>query len=131
MSGFVHRRSGRFRRGLQRCQPGATFGIVWTILYVMIAVSGWLAWRATRHSAPTVTWAIQMSLNLAWTAVFFGLETIGGGLIVIGTLLVAVIVSALVAWRESRAAGLLLVPYIVWVAFAAVLNVAYAAENFS
>ena len=111
--------------------PGPTFGIVWTILYVMIAVSGWLAWRATTRSAPTTTWAIQMALNFAWTAVFFGLESIGGGLIVIALLLVAVVVSAVVASQVSRAAGLLLVPYIAWVAFAAALNVAYAAENFS
>ena len=44
--------------------PGPTFGIVWTILYAMIAVSGWLAWRATTRTAPTVTWAVQMALNL-------------------------------------------------------------------
>lgn len=111
--------------------PGPTFGIVWTILYAMIAVSGWLAWRATTRTAPTVTWAVQMALNFAWTAVFFGLESIGGGLIVIGLLLLAVVVSAVVAARVSRPAALLLVPYIAWVAFAAVLNAAYAFENFS
>jgi len=111
--------------------PGATFGIVWTILYAMIAVSGWLAWRSTTSTAPTLTWAVQMALNFAWTAVFFGLESIGGGLIVIGLLLVAIVVSALVAWRVSRAAAFLLVPYIAWVGFATVLNAAYAFENFS
>ena len=111
--------------------PGPTFGIVWTVLYVMIAVSGWLAWRATTRSAPTVTWAVQMALNLAWTAVFFGLESIGGGLFVIGALFVAIVVSALVARQVSRPAALLLVPYIAWVAFAAALNAAYAFENFA
>ena len=111
--------------------PGPTFGIVWTILYVMIAVSGWLAWRASTRTAPTVTWAVQMALNLLWTAVFFGLESIGGGLIVIALLFVAIIVSGLVAAQVSRRAALLLVPYIAWVGFAAVLNAAYALENFS
>lgn len=111
--------------------PGAAFGIVWTILYAMIAVSGWLAWRATTGTAPTVTWAVQMALNFAWTAVFFGLESIGGGLIVIGLLLVAIVVSTLVAWRVSRAAAFLLLPYIAWVGFATVLNAAYAFRNFS
>jgi tryptophan-rich sensory protein len=111
--------------------PGPTFGIVWTILYAMIAVSGWLAWRATSRPAPTLTWAVQMGLNFAWTAVFFGLESIGGGLIVIGLLLAAIVVSALVAWRVSHAAALLLVPYIAWVGFATALNAAYAFENFS
>jgi benzodiazapine receptor len=110
--------------------PGATFGIVWTILYAMIAVSGWLAWRATAAPAPTVTWAAQMALNLAWTCVFFGLETIGGGLIVIAALIIAVSISAAVAWRASRPAALLLVPYLAWVCFAAALNAAYAFENF-
>jgi tryptophan-rich sensory protein len=111
--------------------PGATFGIVWTILYAMIAVSGWLAWRSTTRPEPTIAWAVQMALNLAWTSVFFGLETIGGGLIVIALLFVAIVVSAVVAWRVSRPAALLLVPYLAWVAFAAVLNASYAAENFT
>ncbi len=110
---------------------GATFGIVWTVLYAMIAVSGWLAWRATTQVAPTVTWAVQMALNLAWTSVFFGLETIGGGLIVIAALIVAVAISAGVAWRVARPAALLLLPYLAWVCFAAALNAAYAIENFS
>jgi translocator protein len=89
------------------------------------------AWRATTRSAPTVTWAVQMALNLAWTAVFFGLESIGGGLLVIGVLFVAIVVSALVAREVSRPAALVLVPYIAWVAFAAALNAAYAFENFA
>ena len=70
--------------------PDATFGIVWTILYVVIAVAGWLAWRASVGPRPTTWWAVQMALNLAWTAVFFGLESPVGGVVVIAALIPAV-----------------------------------------
>ena len=71
--------------------PGATFGIVWTILYVAIAVAGWLAWRASGGARPTMWWGIQMGLNLLWTAVFFGLESPLGGVVVIAALIGAVV----------------------------------------
>ena len=50
--------------------PDATFGIAWTILYVLIALAGWLAWRASDDPLPTIAWFAQMALNLAWTVVF-------------------------------------------------------------
>lgn len=109
--------------------PDATFGIVWTVLYVMIAVAGWLAWRATSDPAPTLAWSVQMGLNLAWTLVFFGAGSILGGLVVIVALLVAIAVDVWRSWWVSRLAGALLVPYLAWVGFATALNVGYAALN--
>jgi benzodiazapine receptor len=109
--------------------PGAAFGIVWTILYVAIAVAGWRAWRASTTTAPTVWWGIQMALNLLWTAVFFGLESPIGGIVVIAALIVAVAIDLRLSERVDTAAAVLLFPYLVWCGFAAALTVGVAVLN--
>jgi translocator protein len=109
--------------------PDATFGIVWTILYVAIAVAGWLAWRASASTRPTVWWAVQMALNLLWTAVFFGLESPIGGVVVIAALLAAVVMDLRASARVDSTAAVLLFPYLVWCGFAAALTVGVAVLN--
>ena len=109
--------------------PDATFGVVWTVLYVAIAVAGWLAWRASDSSRPTVWWAVQMALNLLWTAVFFGLESPAGGIVVIAALLVAVAMDLRASARADTTAAVLLFPYLVWCGFAAALTVGVAVLN--
>ena len=109
--------------------PDATFGIVWTILYVMIAVAGWLAWRASDDPSPTIAWFVQMALNLAWTVVFFGWRAPEGALVVIAALIVSVTVDVVLSWRVTALAGALLLPYLAWVGFAAALNVGVAVLN--
>ena len=101
---------------------GAAFGVVWSMLFVVVAIAGWLAWRATQSSRPTIAWAVQMAFNLLWTLVFFGLRSPVGGVVVIGLLLVAVAINLQVAAKVSPAAGALLFPYLVWCGFAAALN---------
>jgi translocator protein len=105
--------------------PGWVFGPVWTILYVMIAIAGWLAWRGRdRSRLPITLWGGQLLLNALWSWLFFGLERPGAAFvdIVILWLLIAAFIVA--AWRSSRAASLLFVPYALWVGFAAALNFA-------
>ena len=109
--------------------PGATFGIVWTVLYVMIAVGGWRAWRAAADATPTWWWGVQMSLNLLWTVVFFGWRAPWAGVVVIAVLIVAVVADVRASLRVDRAAGLLLVPYLLWCCFAAALTVGVAVLN--
>lgn len=109
--------------------PGGVISIVWTVLYVLIAVAGWLGWRSTRSSLPTVAWSVQMALNLAWSSVFFGLESPLGGLVVIVALAVAIAVTGLLLWRVDRLAGVLFVPYLLWVLFATALNVGIGVLN--
>jgi tryptophan-rich sensory protein len=109
--------------------PNATFGIVWTILYVAIALAGWLAWRASSDRRPTVWWAVQMALNLLWTAVFFGLESPVGGIVVIALLLAAVVMDLRASARVDTTAAVLLFPYLVWCGFAAALTVGVAVLN--
>ena len=105
--------------------PDWLFAPVWTLLYLMIAISGWRAWRRPAQDgrrAAMTAYAAQLALNLAWSGVFFGGGLIGPALAVILLLLVAIGVNTALFWRADRLAGWLLLPYAAWVAFAAALN---------
>jgi len=109
--------------------PDATFGVVWTVLYLLIAIAGWLAWRASATTRPTVWWGVQMALNLLWTAVFFGLRSPVGGTVVVAALIAAVVVDLRESARVDTTAAVLLFPYLVWCCFAAALTVGVAVLN--
>lgn len=106
--------------------PGWVFGPVWTMLYAMMAVAGWLVWRrggATSQLA--LRWfAVQLVLNVSWSAVFFGLQLPGLAFVEILMLWVAIAATLVTSWKVSRAAGILLAPYLLWVSFATILNFA-------
>lgn len=105
--------------------PDWVFAPVWTMLYVLMAIAGWRVWRRVRfkggRKALTV-FAVQLVLNLAWSVLFFGLQRIGFALLEIVILLLAIIANTILFWRIDRLAGALFVPYVLWVAFATVLN---------
>ncbi len=105
--------------------PAWLFGPVWTLLYVTMAVAAWLVWREGGWSAqrrPLALFLAQWLLNALWTPLFFGLHRPDIGLAEI-VVLWAVLAATLAAfWRVRRIAGLLLVPYLAWVSFAAFLN---------
>ena len=104
--------------------PSWVFAPVWTLLYVMMGVS--LALLINRDGKAALYWfGAQLLLNYAWTPVFFGLDSPALALVVIVALLGALLVTAVKAWEYSRLAAYLLVPYVVWVCFATVLNAAY------
>jgi tryptophan-rich sensory protein len=103
--------------------PGWVFGPAWTVLYLLIAVAGWLVWRARpRDRRALGLWGAQLALNAAWSFVFFGLHRPGAALVEIALLLVFVLATAAAFFRARRLAGALLVPYAAWVAFATYLN---------
>jgi len=105
--------------------PGWLFGPVWTVLYVMIAISAWLVWQRQRRVSPALAlWGAQLVLNGIWSWLFFGLERPGLAVIDIVVLLAMIIATALAFARVSRPAALLLVPYAIWVSFATALNLA-------
>lgn len=107
--------------------PDWVFGPVWTVLYVTIALAGWRIWRRHGIAGARLELAVygaQLALNLGWSFLFFGARAIGLAFGEILLLLAAIVVNALLFWRKDRAAGWLLVPYAVWVAFASLLNVA-------
>lgn len=107
--------------------PNAVFPVAWTILFVMMAVSAWLVWRAEAPEGDkrtALTWfGIQLALNVGWPFAFFHMQSTAAGLAVILLLLVAIVITIVFFARVSRPAALLLVPYVLWVGFAAALNV--------
>ncbi len=112
--------------------PPATFGIVWSILYVMMGVS--LALVMTARGAPgrgvaIVAFVVQLALNLAWTPVFFAAHQITAALVLIVVMAVAIAVTIVLFRRVRPAAALLLLPYLAWVLFATYLNWAFLDAN--
>jgi benzodiazapine receptor len=107
--------------------PDSVFGPVWTALYVLMAIAAWRVWRAADRDTrrgPLTLFALQLALTLGWTVVFFGLQKIGAALATIIVLDVGVVVTTLAFRPIDRWAGLLMVPYLAWAAFATVLNIA-------
>ncbi len=110
--------------------PNWIFGPVWGILFTMMGISLFLVWRKreekpaeTPNFKPAVAaFGTQLSLNALWSYLFFGLKNQFLALIDIGFLWVAIITTITLFLPISLAAGLLLIPYILWVSFAAVLN---------
>jgi tryptophan-rich sensory protein len=102
--------------------PNWIFAPVWTTLYILMAIAAWLVWRRGKAGAALALFAIQLSLNCAWSLLFFGLNRIDLALVDIILLLAAIVATALAFRRHSPAAALLLMPYLAWVSFATVLN---------
>jgi tryptophan-rich sensory protein len=105
--------------------PNWLFGPTWTALYVMIAISGWLVWRDAGFAGaalPLAVYALQLALNAAWSWLFFGLRRMDLALADVAALWLSIaLLIALFAPISSMAAWLL-VPYLAWVSFAALLN---------
>nr|WP_126172586.1 TspO/MBR family protein [Altericroceibacterium xinjiangense] len=105
--------------------PPATFGIVWSILYVMMGIALALVCAADdgRWRKPAIgVFLVQLVLNLAWSPVFFALHRIADAMILLLVIDVAVIATVVLFWRVRPLAGALLLPYLAWVLFATVLN---------
>jgi benzodiazapine receptor len=105
--------------------PNWLFGPVWSILYLLMAVSVWLVWRKEGISGailPLSVFLIQLILNAAWSWLFFGLYEPVLAFIEILGLWLAIFVNIILFWRISSISGILLLPYLAWVTFAAFLN---------
>jgi len=112
--------------------PPATFGLVWSVLYILM---GWSlaivvsASGARGRGTAALAFAVQLAINLAWSPVFFGLHRIGWALGVILALDVAVIVTIALFARIRPNAAWLLAPYLAWILFASYLNFAILQDN--
>lgn len=106
--------------------PNWLFGPVWSILFLLIGISAYLIWRKKEqimHFPRTVAlYFIQLVLNLLWSFLFFYSHLIGAALIEIFALLVSIVVNGLVFYRIDKTAGLLFIPYFLWVSFASFLT---------
>lgn len=104
--------------------PNWAFPVVWTILYVMIAIAGWRTFRRDPSGKSMLAWATQLALNFAWTPVMFTMHQIGAALVVLIGLFVAIVTYIGLEMSRDRLAAALFVPYAAWVGFAGVLNAA-------
>ncbi|WP_432075998.1 TspO/MBR family protein [Streptomyces wuyuanensis] len=130
LGGVAASDAGGTYRSLDRpawAPPSWLFGPVWTVLYALIAVSAWLVLRRrplSESRSELVLWSAQLAFNLAWTPLFFAAGQYGLAFLDICLLLAALGATMLLFRRSSRAAALLLVPYALWVLYAAALNLA-------
>lgn len=107
--------------------PSWVFAPVWTALYIGMAVAAWLVWRTSGWrdaSGALRLFAVQLALNAAWSPLFFGLRSPAAGLVDIAALWLVVAATIVAFFRIAPVAGALLVPYGLWVTFAAALNAA-------
>lgn len=106
--------------------PNGVFSPVWITLFVLMGIAAFLVWNKglsdQRVKIALSIFAVQLILNVLWSVMFFGLRSPLAGLIDIVILWIAISLTVLSFFPISRAAGLLLIPYILWVSFAAVLN---------
>ena len=106
--------------------PNWLFAPVWTSLYILIGIAAYLVWTRRDkiiHFPRTVAiYSIQLILNLAWSFIFFYLHEVGFALFEILILLTVIIVNALLFYKINKWAGLMFIPYILWVSFASFLT---------
>jgi benzodiazapine receptor len=105
--------------------PASVFGPVWTLLYAMMAIAAWLVWRAggfRNNRIALSLFGIQLALNALWSWLFFAWHLGAWAFADILVLWVFIAATTVTFWRVRPLAGALLVPYLLWVSFAAVLN---------
>lgn len=107
--------------------PNWVFGPVWTTIYILLGIAAYLVWQrrhynSTMYPVTRVAYIIQLALNFSWSIVFFGMHQPLGALVVIALLWMSIIVNMYCFSKFSKAAAWLLVPYLLWVSFASVLN---------
>lgn len=105
--------------------PNYVFGIAWNILYVMIAVSGWLLWESKPFLALQqikILYVLQLILNWIWTPLFFSYHLTGLACICLTMMVILLAILIVKAYKNLTAASLLLVPYLLWLLFASYLN---------
>jgi tryptophan-rich sensory protein len=113
--------------------PSAVFAPVWTVLYLLMALSLFLILRAGRDAArrkrALSIFALQLVLNILWSILFFGLRSPLAGLADIAALWLIILLTILLFSRISKIAAWLLVPYLLWVSFATLLNASILTLN--
>jgi len=106
--------------------PNWLFALVWTTLYILIGIAAYLIWvkrdRIVHFPRVAAIYLIQLGLNLGWSFIFFYFHEIGYALMEIIILLILIIVNAVLFYKIDKWAGLIFVPYILWVSFASFLT---------
>ncbi|WP_442590487.1 TspO/MBR family protein [Pedobacter sp. AW31-3R] len=113
--------------------PNWLFGPVWSVLFLLIGISAYRVWIKRKqiiHFPRTVAiYFIQLILNLGWSFLFFYSHQIGAALIEIFALLISIAINAVVFYKIDKTAGLLFIPYFLWVSFASFLTYSFFILN--
>ena len=130
LSGAIAR-PGAWHRALKKPRwnpPNWLFAPVWSILYLMIAISGWLVWQKVGGTSaailPMAAYGAQLVFNFLWSPLFFGAHRMRLALVDMGLMWLFIAASMVLFWPIDALAALLLVPYLLWVSFAFGLNTA-------
>ena len=106
--------------------PDAAFGIIWTTIFTLCAISGWRAWEAANTRAlrlrVVILFGINAALNMVWSALYFKLQRPDWAMVEVVFLWLSIGALIVGLWRLSRLASGLLIPYWVWVSVASALN---------
>lgn len=112
--------------------PGWLFGPAWTLLYILMGTAAWRVWRQAGFAGAKVelsVYVVQLVLNMAWSYFFFVRRTGVGATIEVVSLWLSIAVTLVLFWRRDTVAGVLFVPYLVWVTFATALTIAVWRRN--
>lgn len=127
--------AGTFYEQLARpvwAPPASVFGPVWSALYLLMGIAAWLVWRerGSGGARPALSlFLVQLVLNALWSWIFFAWQRGVWALGEVGLLWVVILATLVAFWRVRPLAGLLLVPYLAWVSFAAALTYALWQRN--
>ncbi|MEM9356982.1 MAG: TspO/MBR family protein [Pseudomonadota bacterium] len=102
--------------------PDWLFAPAWTVLYIMIAVAGWLVWQSEGLGTAIIVWSANIIFNAAWSWLMFGRRQIGTALLDALAMLLTIIAFVALTRSTTPVAALLFLPYLAWVAFASALN---------
>ena len=103
--------------------PAWIFGPVWAVLYAMIAIAGWRTWMRASDSGLMILWFAQLALNLTWSPVFFTYHWMLLAAFIIVLMVFLTLGFIVKSWKVDRSAALLMLPYLAWISFAAILDV--------
>ena len=136
MIGFVEHSSGCTASWVRRSfwtAPDGLFPIVWTLIFALITVSGIKAWRAapTSREAQGVLslFALNAVLNISWSVLFFRLQRPDWAFMELGLLWISILLLMVSCVRYSRSSAAMLMPYLMWISYAAMLNWAIVQLN--
>ena len=104
--------------------PDLLFPVAWFTLYICMSLAAMRIAQTPEAGLPLAFWALQIALNTLWTPIFFGLKRMGAALVVIVALWLSVAATMVSFWQIDLIAGLLFIPYILWVTTAGALNFA-------
>ncbi|MBQ8905725.1 MAG: tryptophan-rich sensory protein [Ruminococcus sp.] len=135
LASFLIRNNTDIYETLQRpafAPPGWVFPVVWAVLYTLMGISAYLIFRAvpsTSRLNALTSYLVTLIINFAWPLIFFNAQAWWGAFFWLLLLIASLVVQLVLYWRVRPSAALLQIPYLLWISFAAVLNLSIARMN--